>query len=551
MLLSYLEKESRVKSSNSVSKELASYYSHEMKDNKFKIKVYYKTDVKAIEACITDKLSDIVSKAKKELKLEDEKDSNIRLRLYKPREDMMLDTFTSMEAREILYLGITPDKCYALERKVDDEEFGEYDPCLVKVKCLLYDSSTISSDSESCKVFFICISRRRPIKDFEAMIRKELSIPDDEYFYIFKRRVISDSMKEAHLLNSEENLIYSLEEMKVYEATKILIERPAEGLSPLVRPASLEQFDEERSSWVQLIEKENYNLLIRYNLPSLTPNSEMATFDQELMIDSRLTVADLKRAISEQMEVEEDKFILRRGGKVGIEMRDPTKTLIKCGLLSGSVIYTAFGTPTGPNEILLKMLMTAKDDNELAHHYNLKPVAEIAIDQNSTPEQVIAKTAQIYAKDTGIDLSCKVFRLREKHSRSLMKVYRDLPIKRLGIHDGKQLVLENIDPTVQIPRIEMRQYLLVVRIINPESIEFEDIFEFAIEKTDTMASLAQRIFETCPKIPLEFMEAAKVATVWGLDTLYCLNLPYVNLNDQKLLLTGQPFFINSDGVVLL
>lgn len=530
---------------------MASYYSHEMKENKFMIKVYYKTDVKPIEVDIKDKLCELISRAKKELKLEEEKDSNIRLRLYKPKEDIMLDTYTGMDGREILYLGIGPNKCYALERKQDDEEFGEYDPCLIKVKCLLYEPGTISSDSESSKGFFVCISRRRPIKDFEVMIRKELNIPEEEYFHIFKRRVISDSMKEAHLLNSEENLIYSLEEMKVYEATKILIERIPEGFRTSGRPVSLEQFDEEKSSWVQLIEKENYNLLIRYNLPSLNPNSEMATFDQELMIDSRLMIADLKCVISEQMEVEEDKFILRRGGKVGIELRDPTKTLLKCGLLSGSVIYTAFGTPTGPNEVLLKMLMTVKDDNELSHHYNLKPIAEIAIDQNSTPEQVIAKTVLACAKEEGVDLSSKTFRLREKHSRSLMKVYRDMPIKRQGIHDGKQLVIENIDHSIHVPKLEMRQYLLVVRIINPDSIEFEDVFEFAIEKTDTMASLAQKVSDVCPKIPLEFMEAAKVTAVWGLDTLYSLNLPYVALNDQKQLLTGQPFFINADGVVLM
>lgn len=57
------------------------------------------------------------------------------------------------------------------------------------------------------------------------MIRKSLQIPDTEDFYIFKRRVISDTLKEAVLINSKENLIYSLEEMKIYEATRVLIER--------------------------------------------------------------------------------------------------------------------------------------------------------------------------------------------------------------------------------------------------------------------------------------------------------------------------------------
>jgi alpha-N-acetylglucosamine transferase len=181
----------------------------------------------------------------------------------------------------------------------------------------------------------------------------------------------------------------------------------------------------------------------------------------------------------------------------------------------------------------------------------LKPIAEIAVDQNSTADEVIAKTLDVYKRDDGEDLKALTFRLREKHSRSLMKVYRNMSIKRQGIYDGKQLVLENIDPLVQIPQVDVRQYLIVVQILNPETIGFEEVFEFAIEKTDTLASLAQRIHEKCNKIPPDCMAAAKVSTVWGLDNLYGINLPYVNLNDTKQTLTGQPFFIASDGVVLL
>ena len=210
-------KESRVTFCKLVAKEMANWVSHEIRDNKLKVKVYYKTNMKVIEMDIKAKLKDLIEIAKKELQLEDEKNSNLRLRLYKPMEDAFLDTFTGMDERELLYLGITPSRCYALERKQDGEEFGEYDPLLIKIRCALLDDKTFSSDSDSNHLFYISISRRRPVKDFEDSIRKALGIPSDEYFFIFKRRVISDSLKEAHLLNSEENLLYSLEEMKVGE----------------------------------------------------------------------------------------------------------------------------------------------------------------------------------------------------------------------------------------------------------------------------------------------------------------------------------------------
>ena len=127
----------------------------------------------------------------------------------------------------------------------------------------------------------------------------------------------------------------------------------------------------------------------------------------------------------------------------------------------------------------------------------------------------------------------------------------NISIKRQGVYDGKQLVIENIDNTIQISSLDLRQYLVVVQFLNADTIEFEDLLEFAIEKTDTMATLANKIYSKCSKIPPEYIEAAKVSTVWGLDNLYGINLPYVPLNDSKQLLTGQPFFNSGDGTVLL
>jgi hypothetical protein len=462
----------------------------------------------------------------------------------------MLDTFTGMDEREILFLGIVANKCYAIERKNDGEEFGEYDAFVMKVKCVVWDSNTISSDSETSPQFFVSISKKRPVQDFEELIRRQLEISAGDDIYIFKRRIISDSVKETCLINSEENLLYSLEEMKIFEATKVLVEisRPD---CQIVRPKTLETFVESSSKWVALIEKENCTLLIRFNVPSLTPNSEMAVYSQEILIDSRSTLGDLKKMISESIEVEEDKFVVRRGGKVGVELNDLGKTIVKAGLLNGSIIYTSFGTPTNPGEILVKVLMTIKDNKEMAHHYDLKPMAEIAVDQNSTSEAVIARAVSCIRKDTGEDYSGTVFRLREKHSRSLLRIYRNVSITKQGIFAGKQLVLENIDPAVQVHNIEPRSFLVVVQMYNPLTIELEEIVEFAIDRTTTLLTLAEMLWEKVQTVPIEFMECGKVTHVWGLDRFYGMKVPYHAMSNGKISLCSQPLFINSDGTVLL
>lgn len=116
--------------------------------------------MKIIETEVKTKLRDFIHQAKTELQLEDEKDENIRLRLYKPIEDHMTETFTGMDDRELLHLGIVPNKCYALERKLDDDDFGEYDALLIKVRCSIYEENILTSDSENCKQIFIPISKR-------------------------------------------------------------------------------------------------------------------------------------------------------------------------------------------------------------------------------------------------------------------------------------------------------------------------------------------------------------------------------------------------------
>jgi hypothetical protein len=523
---------------------------HSIVNDMYKLKVYYKTDMKVIEVNVKTKLKDLVLHLKKEFKLEDLDNKNIRLRVYQPHKDLMVDTFTGMDEREILFLGIVANKCYALERKNDEEEFGEYDTFVMKVKCVVWDANTISSDSETSPQFFVSISKKRPVQDFEGFIRRQLAISADEDIYIFKRRIISDSIKETCLINSEENLLYSLEEMKIFEATTVLVEISRPDFK-IVRPKALEMFVESSSKWVALIEKENCTLLIRFNVPSLTPNSEMASYSQEILIDSRSTLRDLKKMISDSIEIEEDKFVIRRGGKVGVELNDLEKTLLKAGLLNGSIIYTGFGTPTNPGEILIKVLMTIKDDKELAHHYNLKPMTEIAIDQNSTSEAVIKKAVSCILKDTGEDYSNTVFRLREKHSRSLLRIYRNVSITKQGIFAGKQLVLENIDPTVQVHNIEPRSFLVVIQVYNPVTIDLEEIVEFSIDRTTTLLSLAEMLWERVQTIPVEFMECGKVSHVWGLDRYYGMKVPYHPMNNAKISLCSQPFFINSDGTVFL
>lgn len=62
----------------------------------------------------------------------------------------------------------------------------------------------------------------------------------------------------------------TLSEVGIYENAKVLIEKA----DRIPMEASFIKSNESR--WAEQLEKENYSCVIRYNIPSMHPNSELA-----------------------------------------------------------------------------------------------------------------------------------------------------------------------------------------------------------------------------------------------------------------------------------
>lgn len=165
------------------------------KDGKFEVKVYYQTEAKLVKI-ENEKftLNDLQAKVKAEFKLEHLKDSNMRIRLYKPTEDLMQNTYDGLGDRFVFELGFSPNKCYALEVKEDHEEFHPYDAEQMRIRCHVWNDEIYSSDFIE-PTFSSLMSKNKPVRELVEYIREQMKLEDDEIVWVFRRSVMGDNQK--------------------------------------------------------------------------------------------------------------------------------------------------------------------------------------------------------------------------------------------------------------------------------------------------------------------------------------------------------------------
>lgn len=545
----YLEicKKELEEESKRIQSEKEKVYSHMIKDNSFKINIYRDGKSNLIETTTSTTLNEFMKIVQERMELTDTNLYNIRIRRYDHSKDIMLDTFDGMGNRTLLDLGIVPGSKYALETKLDSESFEDYDPNIKKYSCFIWKDTIVSSDHIEAD-FSITINTKKTVKDLMEIIRDNLKgiIPNDQDIFVFKRRLVQNNLKEAVLLNAEETMEHSLEELQLYPNSMILIE-----VGNRV-PLRSEFLRTEESKWKRLLEEECYSCIVQYNEPDIHKDSVLPRFDRLMKVDTRSTLFELKQAFSEELDIELDKFVIKRGGRSGIELKDLEKTLVKSGFsLSTAIIFLEFGTPTLPGQIKLRVMRT-EFQGEITLSHNITPVAEVAVEATDTPSVIIQKAIQICKDESELDLSGRYFRLRDKKSRSLTRLFREDGIKKQGVFDGKQIVMEEIDPQIQDPQIGGGEYLTYVIILDPMRLEFQHVMELSISKTDSLRSFSTKIIELFPEgTVLEDIEIARTVDVWRLDPFLCIGLSYRNGGDKSATLTGSPFYIGNDGVGLM
>lgn len=124
--------------------------------------------------------------------------------------------------------------------------------------------------------------------------------------------------------------------------------------------------------------------------------------------------------LSEKIDVEENKFVIKKGGKSGFEIKDLHFPLLKCTIKSNAILYLCYGTPIGPNEMKIKLLYSLLGpEKTIEYSHKLLPMCEIAVDKMATPKEIIDIALTKSEEESELKLQGKSFRLRKRHGLTL------------------------------------------------------------------------------------------------------------------------------------
>lgn len=454
------------------------------KYNSMQIRVYYNNDDELITIKKDEKLEALKHKAKAQFKLDNVRDQDVRLRGYSLHNNMMQEPYD--EDKTIDDLGIWSYKTFALEMKSPDEEWSVYDPNLIVVNIVPWTQAIENSETsiqESVEnADKIQIDKRSNVKQLMELLSDKYSIPFDK-MKIIKKPYMGHS-SYAEVVSSAFLWDQPLSQARVFESSTLLIE---ETENPALK-----------SKWQEELEREANRFCIRFNHPKDLPNSYgQIEYKHSVVIDCTKTMKELKAAISNKLKIPVEEFLIRRGTRSGIEIKDLSQKLIHCNLMNNSVIHVERGKPSGANEYRIQVSLAEiagpeDDDGTIYRFYDL---IDTALNGDALVADIKEEISDaINLKYPSMMLNPLKIRLRERTGDRLSRVMRNTEeLKIYSLFEQKKLTIQIL--TDKEEEISANDLMIVVRKWSPSTWEISPPREIMIKKYMKMHDLGERLSE--------------------------------------------------------
>jgi len=501
------------------------------KSKNMNLKVYDKLDCQYINGHQDMTFREFQEKAFKVYNVTD-KPENVRVRVYHPLTDNMQETFTGREGKTLAELKINSTKSFCIERKRDDQQFEEYDGDKIFFKVALHRENLPDLTEDTLKPEKIFVHKDATLRALVEQVARKFNLPLEEVRLVKKTQV--SGFPHADLINYSETIDQKFSDLKVYEGSLIYVERSADQNAPLI--------------WKEEFDRDAYNYKIKFNTPKLEMTEPTTEYPHHVMIDARKTLADLKREICKVLKIDENEILLRKGGRMGAEIKDLRQTVTGINFVNGSSVFVEFGRPTiiGEMRVYVSWALRKEDEDDVST-YDYQELFELIISGDYTAAEVKDLISIDAKKIHGFDWDPKKLRLREKVGNRLMKVYRNSALKSQGVSDKKQVAVE----VLQEPEtITPKEFLTVVRTWNPETLEISQSFEIIVDKTKSLKHFAEKIHEKNQSIPIENMMGCKVLGAWKFIKYDLLFQNWKEFDDDNTTVFGDPIYLNNDGTII-
>ena len=316
------------------------------------LRVHYNKLDKLIQIKKEQTMREFQEKLISEFKIEDINKEDMRLRAYIQYQDLYQEAYDGEKLdKTISELNIVSYKVFALETKSPEETFEPYDPSLCTVRVHLWNEEYTeiedkTLDQKTVNPYKIQVSKDAVFRDLMEKFEEKFNIPQDQQ-RILKKNTMT-SMSSVELLSVSTNMERKLSYIRIMDGSVLYLEEK-DSISV-------------KSKWETEMERDLNKFTLRFNTPGDPVNSYgQHEFKNSIVIDKKSLLSKLKAAIAKRLDLDENTFVIKRGGQYGSEIKDQTLAITACQLVNYSTLFIEMGVPTNPDEYRLLFFLVDPD----------------------------------------------------------------------------------------------------------------------------------------------------------------------------------------------
>lgn len=168
------------------------------------------------------------------------------------------------------------------------------------------------------------------------------------------------------------------------------------------------------------MDKESYKIQLKFN------KIGSAKYENQILLDKRELLKNLKRQISSFLTIHEDCFLIKRGSQHGHELKDLNVALNAAHLNNGSIVHIELGKPSNPGEIQIILSVAEVWNESDSESFKFWSLGDVKVLKDANISEIKNKICE-YALSLypSLTLSPATIRLRERNINHLLRVLTD------------------------------------------------------------------------------------------------------------------------------
>ena len=505
------------------------------------IRVYYRGKDKQISINKEQTLEELKAAAIAEFQITDIAPQNLRLRGYSPYQDIYQETYTGRDQLTLDALNIYNYKNMILEAKKQEEDFEEYLVTGMSLKVSVWDDAistmenmTLAQKTVSAKR--VQMPREASLQQLLEKIERLTGLPRAD-LSIMKRNY-SSGPSNVEVISNTTDTHRSLSSLKIYDGMTLYVEPLVEGRA---------------TKWEEELDRELYRYVIKFNHPDDTPSYwSQNDYKNSAIIDSRENVNSLKELIGKLIKMDTGKFILKRGGKQGAEIKELELKISQSSLYNGGLIYVERGVPSRADEFRICVSYSAPPKSHAPDStlYEFTEIVEMPLSGNlsvqEAKDQICAKVTSMYPSMTITPAS---IRLRERNTDRLSRVLHESDLlKSYTLYEKKQLCIQEFPQPVA--ELDSTDISIMVRKWSPSTWELTPPIEITLTRYATFHQMGE-IISSKLNLPLETLRATRIANMCNFSRVDLPTGEWFPLHDSPYRLSSRPMYVTFDGSLVV